>query len=273
MNCIICNNVKINKIYRNLSQCPSCGLIFYANIANGSEIEELYNADFFEGEEYFDYERDKYIFQKNFKARLNCVINFISTGNLFEIGCAYGFFLELAQQSFQVEGIDIAKKPTEFAKNNLGLAVHTGNYLDFPLKDKKDIFCMWDTIEHLKEPQLFVEKIASEINPGGYFFLTTGDIGSLNARWRGPKWRLIHPPSHLFYFSRQTITRLLANYGFSVVDIQHPGYYRSLSQMIYTIFFLNRNYEVSKIKKFLKMIDWSLYLNLFDIMLVVARKK
>jgi SAM-dependent methyltransferase len=272
-NCIICNNTIFNKLFRGLIQCSSCNLIFYENRIDGNEINQLYNDDFFDGKEYFDYERDKYIFHKNFKARLNYIKKFITAGNLFEIGCAYGFFLELAQQSFNVEGIDIAKKPTEFAKNILGLKVQTGNYMNFPLKDKKDIVCMWDTIEHLKEPHFFVKKIASEIKPGGYFFLTTGDISSLNARWRGPKWRLIHPPSHLFYFSKKTITRLLSNYGLSVVAIQHPGYHRSLSQMIYTIFFLNSNFNMPIIKRYLHSINLSAYLNLYDIMLVVARKE
>ena len=60
---------------------------------------------------------------------------------------------------------------------------------------------MWDTIEHLKRPDLFVQKAAADLRPGGLIALTTGDIGSLNARLRGARWRMIHPPTHLHYFS------------------------------------------------------------------------
>jgi hypothetical protein len=271
--CIICNNTKFKKIHGELIQCCFCSLVFFDKIIEDSELIQLYQEDFFKGEEYFDYESDKRIFQKNFNTRLNDIKYHISHGKLFEIGCAYGFFLDLARNLFDVEGIDIAQEPTEFARSKMGLKVQTGNYLEFRLPEKKDIFCMWDTIEHLKDPHLFLEKISSEIRGGGYLFLTTGDIGSLNARWRGPKWRMIHPPSHLFYFSRQTITQLLSNYGFRVVNIKYPGYYRSLSQMIYSIFFLNRRFDRFKVKKALKMIDFPIYLNLYDIMCVVAQKK
>jgi 2-polyprenyl-3-methyl-5-hydroxy-6-metoxy-1,4-benzoquinol methylase len=272
MKCIVCNNTEFNKFHSELIQCSPCTLVFYDKTIDDLELNQLYQKDFFKGEEYFDYESDQHIFRKNFSARLNDIKHHISHGKLFEIGCAYGFFLDLARNFFDVEGIDIAREPTEFARSKLGLNVQTGNYLEFLLPEKQDIFCMWDTIEHLKEPHLFVEKISSEIRTGGYLFLTTGDIGSLNARWRGPKWRMIHPPSHLFYFSRQTITQLLSNYGFRVVNIKYPGYYRSLSQMIYSTFFLNRRLDPLKVKKALKIIDFSIYLNLYDIMLVAAQK-
>ena len=56
----------------------------------------------------------------------------------------------------------------------------------------------------------FIAKIAEVSSPDALLVLTTGDIGSRLARMRGQKWRLIHPPSHLHYFDRVTVTRLLA---------------------------------------------------------------
>ena len=58
--------------------------------------------------------------------------------------------------------------------------------------------CLWDTIEHLAEPEAYLEKIAKSLPVGGWLFLTTGDIGSPMARARGSRWRMIHPPTHLY---------------------------------------------------------------------------
>jgi hypothetical protein len=65
-------------------------------------------------------------------------------------------------------------------------------------------------------------------------FVTTGDIGSTLARWRGSRWRLIHPPTHLHYFSRETVTRLLSRYGLQVVEIKSVGVARSYRQVAWS---------------------------------------
>ena len=48
-----------------------------------------------------------------------------------------------------------------------------------------DIICMWDTIEHLKRPDLFIKKINKVLKKDGLLALTTGDISSIVAKLRG----------------------------------------------------------------------------------------
>ena len=48
-----------------------------------------------------------------------------------------------------------------------------------------DVVCMWDTIEHLQHPHLYIERASANMNRGGVIAITTGDIGSLMARMRG----------------------------------------------------------------------------------------
>ena len=55
--------------------------------------------------------------------------------------------------------------------------------------------------------------------------MTTGDIGSLMARWRGARWRQIHPPTHLHYFSKLTLAQLLERHGFTVAYAGYDGMY------------------------------------------------
>ena len=271
MGCVICKDAEEKKIFRELTQCENCRLIYYDKIKNVN-VSDLYQEGYFKGEEYFDYINDKAILQKNFARHLDEIIKYKKNGKLFEIGCAYGFFLELAKKYFTVEGIDIAKYPANYAKNKLGLNVSTGLYTEYVPNKKYDIFCMWDTIEHLETPEKYIEKIKSELNPGGYLFLTTGNIESLLAKIRGKKWRIIHPPTHLFYFSKRTITKLLEQYGFQVINITHPGIYRSLKQILYSLIFLNKKKLPETIEKLLNKFDIPVYINTFDIMMVVAKK-
>jgi 2-polyprenyl-3-methyl-5-hydroxy-6-metoxy-1,4-benzoquinol methylase len=271
MGCIICKESKEEKIFKELTRCKNCGLVYYDNFKN-VDLRDLYQEKYFKGEEYYNYEKDKKIIQRNFLCRLREIRKFIKNGSLFEIGCAYGFFLDLAKKYFTVQGIDIAKYPTNYARKELGLNVSTGHYTEYALNEKFDIFCLWDTIEHLQSPECFIRKIHSELNVGGYLFLTTGDIGSSLAKIRGKRWRMIHPPTHLSYFSTDTIKELLKKHGFEVVEITHPGVYRSLKQIFYSLFFMNRKKIPKTMEKMLDKFEVPIYFNTFDIMMVVARK-
>lgn len=273
MKCIICGNSDHRELFDGIVKCSDCGLVFFNQDIPEEEIKRLYDEGYFKGEEYCDYEEDKQILQKNFESRLKDILRYKKQGSLFEIGSAYGYFLETAKKYFEVAGIDITEKPTAFAREKLSLNVRTGDYLNFELPEQKDIFCMWDTIEHLKDPHKFIEKISREVKPGGYLFLTTGDIASFVPKMQGRRWRLIHPPTHLYYFSRDTIKKLLEQNGFEVVKIKHPGFRRSLSQIIYALLYLKRRKNSERAKKLLKIFDFPIYINTFDIMHVIAKKK
>ena len=145
--------------------------------------------------------------------------------SVFEIGCAYGYFLDLVRKEYrQVFGVDISEDAVGWAREKLKIKAVSGDYLEMKVPSY-DLCCLWDTIEHLKRPDLVIQKISMEINDHGYLALTTGDLGSLNAKLRGRKWRQIHPPTHLHYFSRETIVKLLNNHRFKIIHISHQGYY------------------------------------------------
>ncbi len=134
--------------------------------------------------------------------------------------------------------------------------------------------CLWDTIEHLRAPDKYIEKIAENTESGALLNITTGDIDSRVARWRKNKWRLIHPPTHAHYFSVDSLTRLLDRYGFDVVHVEHCGFYRSLDNIAYNILALRANlpwlYKLLK-KTYITKLD--IYSNMYDIMYVIARKR
>ena len=264
-----------------LARCAACGFVTADMTVSDDELEQLYGADYFHGGEYSNYILEAPTLRHNVELRLaslaKCVEN-ARAKSLFEIGCAYGFFLDLARRAFaRAEGIDISEDAVRYARNTLGVAATKANFLDHGVGEGFDVYCLWDTIEHLREPGRYIEKIASVIAPGGILALTTGDIGSLNARLRGRRWRMIHPPSHLHYFSSQTLTRLLERHGFEVIMVEHPGVARTLRMIITGVLLLGKpksrwRASLASFANRLPFGDWSVSLNLFDIMYVIARK-
>jgi 2-polyprenyl-3-methyl-5-hydroxy-6-metoxy-1,4-benzoquinol methylase len=239
------------------------------------DFQAIYSDEYFAGEEYADYVRDRRVYEKQFRERLQLIGRFQPSGDLIEIGCAYGFFLAVARQSYRVQGFDIAAGPVAYAREQLGVDARCEDFADAAIADESaDVVVMWDTIEHLPRPDRTVDKVGQVLRPGGFLFLTTGDIGSVLARVRRERWRLIHPPTHLHYFSRKTIAQLLGNAGLQVVETKYVGVRRSLRQMAYSLFALGKA-RPSRLYRLIAdspLGDLSVVLNLYDIMLVVGRK-
>ena len=275
--CIVCGgSYGVSKL-PGLLKCRSCSFVTADVALSREELEHLYSASYFAGEEYKDYISERPLIEKHFRARLNKLLEYTpdpARKRLFEIGSAYGFFLAVAKDRFaSVEGIDISRDAVTYAVEKLGLAAHAGDLLDYEFHENVDAVCLWDTIEHLQNPHLYLEKAARHMNPGGVIALTTGDIGSEVARWRGARWRQIHPPTHLHYFSKSTLTLLLQKYGFSIRYCGYDGMYRSLDTIAHIILTIKHDQpKLYAALKRMRVLNWNLYLNLYDILFIVAEK-
>jgi SAM-dependent methyltransferase len=261
-----------------LVACERCGLISADVDIPDSELIALYGKDYFHGKEYFDYIAEQESLRLNFRDRIRSLRELVpdlATRDLFEIGCAYGFFLDEARNSVRsASGIDIFDEGPRYAREVLGVAAQQGDYLAFDAPKKFGAVVMWDTIEHLKRPDLFLAKARSDLLPDGILALTTGDIDSLNARVRGRRWRLIHPPTHLYYFSVKTLLELLHRHGFEPVHVSHPGNSRNLRAVLYHILVMRMQQRgwYDRIAPW-RLLDLRLTINLRDIMFVVARRR
>jgi SAM-dependent methyltransferase len=261
-----------------LVQCTACGFLSADLNISDDELAALYGEAYFKGEEYLDYIAEEPSLRVNFRRRLatlRTIAPDLSSCDLLEIGCAYGFFLDEARAWVRsCSGIDISAKAVRYAVQDLGVDASRGDYLSLGLDRMFDIIAMWDTVEHLKYPNRFIEKAAQDLRPGGLLAITTGDIGSLAARLQGRHWRLIHPPTHLHYFSVPTISDLLHRNGFDVVHVSHPGNSRSLRAALYFITVLQmKRPKLYDAFRSSRIFDWHLTVNVYDIMYVIARRK
>jgi SAM-dependent methyltransferase len=276
--CIVCGGVMQAAHLPGLVSCPACGMVSADLEISDVELERLYGRSYFHGHEYFDYLAEEESLKLNFRQRIATMRQLIpgfASADLFEIGCAYGFFLDEVRGAVRhAAGIDISAEAVSFAALQRGVEATCGDYLASELGRRLDVVALWDTVEHLRRPDLFIEKIAREVRPGGYIALTTGDIGSLNARLRGSRWRMIHPPTHLHYFSVPSIRRLLDNHGFDPVHVSHPGVTRTVGAIAYMVLAVRMRKPTSfELFNRIPIARWSLTLNLFDIMFVIGRHR
>jgi len=278
--CAVCGSEQpAAPLYSGIVRCPACGYVYADMRLTDEELYALYDEQFFTGAEFSDYAADEKFFRRNFRLRFRELKKFLDPArhhSLLEIGSAYGFFLDTVRDEFaSVQGVDITAAGVQYACDRFKLDVVQADFLAHDFGPQRfDVVCMWDTIEHLRAPHLYVQKIARLTEPGALLAITTADVESFNSRLRGKRWRMIHPPTHLHYFSAVTLARLLNRYGFDVTYNRYCGFYRSLGNVAYNIFVLRqkkpwlfRQIERSRLTKF------GFYLNLYDIMYVIARRR
>jgi 2-polyprenyl-3-methyl-5-hydroxy-6-metoxy-1,4-benzoquinol methylase len=275
--CVVCHHADggFAPLYSGLKKCLHCGHCVADLGADSFDDQSIYNEDYFHGGDYGDYVNDRAVFSRHFEDRLREVMTFCPGGVLMDVGCAYGFFLDVARKAFQAVGFDICEVPVRYARETLGLDARHADFTAGSAESASaDAITLWDTIEHLPRPDLTIEQVARVLKPGGHVFVTTGDMGSVMARARGPKWRMIHPPTHIHYFSKKTLARLLEAHGLEVVFRKYVGVRRSLQQVAFGLLNLGRT-KPSKLYR--RIANWrimhaSFVLNTYDIVLMVARK-
>lgn len=284
MTCINCSeNLElyfIKKGFRIL-KCKKCKLMAVENVPD--DLAPFYSKGYFTGDVeldgYMDYEADKEVTKNTYIQYLdeiesNCTSK--SKPNLFEVGCATGFFLELAKErGWRVSGIDLSGYAIQKAKEK-GLKVSTRTFESIENDVHYDVIAMYDLIEHVKDPVGTIQKAYNLLQSKGLVVFTTPDAGSLWARVWGKKWHAFVPPQHLFYFSDKNLSEILVKNGFEIVESAHHGKRFAIPYIIRLL------YSWTGLKLFSKLAEWSgktflkniaLPINVRDTAFIIARKK
>jgi 2-polyprenyl-3-methyl-5-hydroxy-6-metoxy-1,4-benzoquinol methylase len=99
-----------------------------------------------------------------------------------------------------------------------------------------DAVCLWDVIEHVRDPVFVCRSLLNLLKPGGYLFLSTPDMNSLTAKLMKQRWAFMIPPLHLGYFSQGTFSYLFTEIlPARVLTYQTHGKWTSLAFLFYKL--------------------------------------
>ena len=112
-------------------------------------------------------------------------------------------FLDIARHHFnKALGTDISEDAINYAKHTLNLDVQQIDFLNFDLPTHIYVGCLLETIAHLRQPHFYIDKPSTIMEEGSLLAITTGDIERVTSKICKHRWRLIHPPTHIHYFSK-----------------------------------------------------------------------
>lgn len=142
-------------------------------------------------------------------------------GRLLDLGCWVGFFgAEAQKRGWSATGVEPSRFASTYARDELGLEVISAGLFEADLPEGSfAVVFLGDVVEHLPDPAEAVRRVGSLLAPGGLLVMALPDAGSRLARAMGRRWWSVIP-THVHYFTRASMARLLSENGFDVLDIR-----------------------------------------------------
>ncbi len=216
-------------------RCRRCGLTYVNPRYEQSALQEIYTESYYDhdgivnGLEFFGYEdylADEENIKLTFAGRLRTIHKYVTPGRLLDVGCATGFFIDLARErGWQVVGTEVSQFSAAYARDKLGLDVRLGTLTSLGLEPESfDTVTMWDVLEHVTDPMAELKEVSRVLRTGGILSIITPDAGSIVARLLGDRWEEYRRVrEHVYFFSRKTIAEMLRQAGFSVLKFESAG--------------------------------------------------
>ena len=218
---------KLRKQGVDVLQCAACGLAFWRP-GERFDPAQIYDGDYFASDTaahgYDDYAALEPALRGTFRRRV-ARLGLPAGARMLDAGAAYGYAASEAERAeLRVVAAELSREAAAHAATLLPGRVARASADRLPFSNASfDAIMLWDVLEHLPDPHRAVAELALCLRPGGRLALTTGDVGSLAARLSGARWHLYTLPEHLFFYSRESLRRLLGAHGLRIERMRAEG--------------------------------------------------
>jgi len=224
-----------------ISYCKKCTFIFQSSAYTEEydlQIQKLYSQYFISNNYNFPNRNVQHIAALRFLD--TCIENEI-TYNVLEIGSNRGDFLFLLKEKYQNINI-LGCEPTKFS--NLNVPTINAFYNKDLFNTKFDLIILRHTLEHIKNPRIFLAELEKSLTPKGVIFIEVPHI--LNSLKKSIE---DFTPDHVNYFTPQTLSNLFSSY--SCLKYDEPSYlYMLFSKKRKHVHISSEGKELELIKNF-----------------------
>jgi len=225
---MVCNHQNYKEIYKfdtvSLYTCHKCGLIFTNKYWEHFDPEDLYET----------YYRNETAGRFNF--RIECAIRLFRffrafkiftiyprAKSILDIGSGRGFMLYYLKKYYKYQktiGTQISKYALEFSRSKLGLEIYDKDLLELSLDNATfDIITVWQVLEHVSEPEKYIEKIFNLLNNHGKLVVEVPNFNSWTRALTNKYWLGLDLDYHITFFTPESLSFLLKKYGFKIKTV------------------------------------------------------
>jgi 2-polyprenyl-3-methyl-5-hydroxy-6-metoxy-1,4-benzoquinol methylase len=203
-------------------RCSACGFVFANPAPSDAVLDRFYNSAFYDNYRVLEEAviASKPYFSVSAYRDLRQLAKWIEADKaaaILDYGCGPGSFLALLRDEFgyaNVEGLELNLHSAEVARRCYGLELAPD--IGALRRKSYDVIVLFETIEHLSDPDAVVADCARLLGPFGVLFVTTPSVRNLPARLFPSHCVHYTGPSHISLFTEQALERLLARHGLEI---------------------------------------------------------
>ena len=143
--------------------------------------------------------------------------------SILDIGSGRGWMLYFMKKCFGYEttvGTQIAENAYRFSKENLKLEIYDKDLLELSLGQKFDVITLWHVLEHVQNPEKYVERIHELLNGKGLLLIEVPNFNSWTRRLTQKHWLALDLKHHLTFFTPSSLVSLLEKYNLKTKKIR-----------------------------------------------------
>jgi len=226
--CIACGSIEFRDFSGSTHfparRCNDCGLIWMNPSFNEDGLNRYYSDYIMKRR--LNNEKKMVQRQEQYKLDVSFVQRYKFGGRMLDVGCNGGFYLDCFSDDFDKYGIDIDMSAIEFANQNYNEL--TGKVYCIALEDFEpdlefDLITMRGVIEHVTDPEKYIEKVSGLLKKGGMFAITaTPNADAVSVELYLDDWTLFHPIQHLWHFSPRTLELICNRHDLVLIAKDFP---------------------------------------------------
>lgn len=199
-------------------KCTQCGLIYLNPVFKDECLEDYYRVNHDLQSEIV--EEDSAFYIGLYKKGLNAIEKEVRSGDILDVGCSAGLFLDVAKGStWNTYGVELNEKEAEYAKDK-GHTVYNEMVETINFKMKFDAVTLWDVFEHLKDGGFYLKHLASLLKEDGVLFLQIPSADSLAAKMLKEECNMFDGLEHVNLYSFKSIETLAAKCHLKIINME-----------------------------------------------------
>lgn len=197
-------------------ECKSCGLVITYPLPE--DLSKYYPAPYYHTRKKFDPVKNL-LKHKRVLAKLK---HYKSGGRLLDVGCNIGSLAKAAADSkFQASGIDISADAVSYAREELLVDAHCGDFSTYPFPEEAfDVITLSHVLEHARDPKDTLSRAYRSLKQDGVLFLAVPDFDSLQSGLFRQRWFHLDVPRHTCHFRREVLAAVLLETGFRIESVE-----------------------------------------------------
>lgn len=169
----------------------------------------------------------------------------ITNQKILDVGCGTGVLgAELRKKGNYIYGVDISAEELFIAKNRLNFVNQVDIFQDISvLPNDFDVIIFADILEHVADPLAILKKFINHLKDKGEIIISVPNVACYNMRlalllgqFNYKDYGLLDH-THLRFFTKKTIKRLIENAGLQIVKVDVTPFFARPFFRLYKVIF------------------------------------